>query len=267
MSWYGVLHGLAFLGAWLGWKKIMQDHKISMNDQQEITLLIAMLLSGLVGGRLWFLLTSPLGQALPASQWLRIWEGGTGWYGVLFGGLAGLGAWLWFAKIPQKRLFLATAMDAAALVLPFAQALARWGNYFNHELFGPPTNSWLGIFIPLANRPLGLEQFERFQPLFLYESTSWLLLGLGLWWLASRKVMKEMHPIGTGYYFTLYAFGFGTMRFGLEWLRLDPQLVWLGLRANHWASIAVAGVSLLDKFLRGDSSLKKLDLGNSSGLQ
>jgi prolipoprotein diacylglyceryl transferase len=156
-------------------------------------------------------------------------------------------------------LRIAPLMDVAAPVVPLAQAIGRWGNYFNQELFGRPSKlPWaLRITDPdqLANVPrsycphslgaLGYCLPGTFQPTFLYECI-WDLLTVGVLLLVQRKVRLRR-----GYLFAAYAALYTFGRFWTEYLRIDPSHYYFGLRLNDWTSIAVFAVAAVLLVLKG----------------
>jgi prolipoprotein diacylglyceryl transferase len=120
---------------------------------------------------------------------------------------------------------------APGLVL--AQAIGRWGNWFNQELFGKPTDLPWGLEISLPHRPIGYEQFTTFQPTFLYESLYCLAI-VGVLLLAEKKL-----PLKVGQTFALYVALYTFGRFWFENLRIDPAHDIGPLRLNAWVSILV----------------------------
>lgn len=168
----------------------------------------------------------------------NIWDGGIAIFGALLGG--GLGAWLG-CKWTGVR-FSAFA-DALAPGLILAQAFGRFGNWFNQELYGLPTNLPWGLEIDPSNSafPAGLPDDTLFHPTFLYE-VIWNTLGaLALIWLGRRASMQW------GRLFAVYLIWYGAGRIVWESIRVDPSQVYLGLRVNVWAAIAsvVLGVVIL----------------------
>ena len=187
---------------------------------------------GIVGGRLYHVITDyqlyfgPNGKGLIAA--FRIWDGGLGIWGAIT--LGALGAWI---GARRAGIALPPVADAIAPAIALAQAIGRWGNYFNQELFGKPTTVPWALEIDPAHRPAGYEQFATFQPTFLYESL-WLLgMVLVLVWADKRFRM------GHGRVFALYVLLYCIGRFWIESLRIDDAHHILGLRLNDWTSILV----------------------------
>jgi len=194
---------------------------------------------GILGGRLFHVITHPADYFFEgADLWrvLYVWEGGLAIFGALLGGA--VGAWIG-TRVTGVR-FWAFA-DALAPGLLIAQATGRFGNYFNQELFGAPTDLPWGLEIDPGNPaiPVGLPADTLFHPTFAYESL-WNILGALVIIAATRKLNLQW-----GKAFALYLIWYGAGRFTLEFLRLDVAEVILGLRANQWAALAGIVLGLL----------------------
>jgi prolipoprotein diacylglyceryl transferase len=190
--------------------------------------------AGILGGRLYFDLTTP--KYIPSHWWgpIAVWDGGLGiWGGIALGALVGV----WRAR--RKGLALGPLMDAAAPCLLVAQAIGRVGNYFNQELFGGPSSLPWAIEISPAHRPAGYERYATFHPTFLYELIFDLLFAAFLAWLGSHR---RIRPPGL---FALYVAGYSTFRLFEESLRVDPSEHLLGLRLNFYVAGILAAAGLL----------------------
>jgi prolipoprotein diacylglyceryl transferase len=189
--------------------------------------------AGLIGGRIYFLITTP--AKIPPHWWgpFAIWQGGLGiWGGVAAG--VGVGLWVLHRRLPRDKVLL--FMDAAAPALAVAQAIGRVGNYFNQELFGKPTSLPWGLQISPQFRPPGYERYATFQPTFLYEIVFDLALAGFLVWLGHHR---RIRPPGL---FALYVAGYSGFRIFEETLRIDYSQHILGMRLNFWiASLLCAG--------------------------
>lgn len=188
---------------------------------------------GIIGGRLYHVLSDwqiyfgPDGRGFVAA--LRIWDGGLGIWGAV--ALGALGAWI---GARRQGVPLPPIGDAIAPGIALAQAIGRWGNWFNQELFGRPTDLPWGLEIAVENRPAGYEDFATFHPTFLYESL-WLVgVALVVIWADRRFSM------GHGRAFALYVLLYVSGRLWIELLRIDPANTVAGLRLNVWTSIIVA---------------------------
>jgi prolipoprotein diacylglyceryl transferase len=186
---------------------------------------------GIVGGRIYHVATSwqpYFGSGGHRLDALKIWEGGLGIWGAVT--LGGLGAWI---GCRRHGLRLPPFADAVAPGLLVAQAMGRWGNWFNQELFGRPTTLPWGLRIDPAHRPPGYGQYATFHPTFLYES---------LWCLGAAVVVVWVDRrlrLGHGRAFMLYVALYTAGRFWIELLRIDDANHILGLRVNTWVSTLV----------------------------
>jgi len=193
----------------------------------------------IVGARVFHVLTHPNFYFGPDKDiWavFRIWEGGIAIFGALLGGA--VGAWLG-CRWTGIRFW--TFADALAPGLLLAQALGRFGNWFNQELFGLPTDLPWGLEIDYPNPawPAGLPEGTLFHPTFLYE-VIWNTLGvLVLLWVGKRFVLQW------GRLFGLYLVWYSAGRIVWESIRIDPSEVFLGLRTNVWAAILGVVVGLV----------------------
>ncbi|WP_432829246.1 prolipoprotein diacylglyceryl transferase [Dactylosporangium sp. CA-092794] len=194
---------------------------------------------GIVGARLYHVITSPeayFGENGSLVEALYIWKGGLGiWGGVAAGALG--------AYIACRRIGLPFGMaaDALAVGLPVAQAIGRWGNWFNNELYGKATTlpwglkvyNWdteHGRALEAAGQPIVLGVFH---PTFLYESLWCIGVAVAVWLLDRR------YKFGRGRAFALYVMLYTVGRFWVELLRVDDAHHVLGMRLNNWTSIVV----------------------------
>ncbi|MGZ4651387.1 MAG: prolipoprotein diacylglyceryl transferase [Kineosporiaceae bacterium] len=186
---------------------------------------------GIVGGRLYHVISSPqayFGRGGDPVKALYIWQGGLGIWGAV--ALGGVGAWI---GCRRHGILLPPFADALAPGIAVAQALGRFGNYFNQELYGRATSLPWGLEIDPAHRVAGHETQATYHPTFLYESV-WDLgvAGLVIW--ADRRF-----KLGHGRAFALYVAAYTAGRFWIEGLRIDPANRVLGLRLNEWTSLLV----------------------------
>ncbi len=184
---------------------------------------------GIVGARIYHVVTSPqayFGEGGNPADALRIWNGGLGiWGGVTFGAL---GAWI---ACRRRGISLPPFGDALAPGLALAQAVGRWGNWFNQELFGRPTDLPWGLEIAPAFRPPGYADSATFHPTFLYESL-WLIAMAGILVWADRRFR-----MGHGRVFALYVMLYTAARAMIETVRIDEANTLGGVRINVWVSV------------------------------
>jgi len=186
---------------------------------------------GIIGGRLYHVLTSPdayFGDGGRPLHALYIWQGGLGIWGAI--ALGGVGAWI---GCRRRGIPLPAFADALAPGIVLAQAIGRLGNYFNQELFGKPTDLPWALAIDTAHRPAGYADQATYHPTFLYE----LLWNVGV---AALVVWADRRfRLGHGRAFALYVAAYTVGRAWIEALRIDPAHKVLGLRLNDWTSLLV----------------------------
>jgi len=187
---------------------------------------------GILGGRFFHVITHPNDYFFQGADLLavfRIWEGGLAIYGALIFGALGA-----FIGARQAGIRFTSYLDAVAPGVLLAQAIGRWGNYFNSELFGIPTDLPWGLEISRSNPayPAGLPDGVLFHPTFLYESL-WSLVGVALLLAADRRFELRWGKM-LGLYLVFYSIG----RVWVEAIRIDPSETLLGLRVNIWSAIA-----------------------------
>lgn len=183
---------------------------------------------GIIGARLYHVFTTLDVYARDPLAALQIWNGGLGIYGAVIAGALGV---LLVAR--WRRVPFGVVVDSTAPGLILAQAIGRWGNYFNQEIFGPPTSLPWGLFVDPEYRPAIYAAAERFHPTFLYESLWNVLVGLLLLW-CSRRFWRVWRP---GTLALLYVAAYSLGRFALENLKVDEVLYLGGFRFNLFTSL------------------------------
>ena len=188
---------------------------------------------GLVGGRLYHVITDYqlyFGEDTSPMAALYLWRGGLGVWGAIAMGALGV-----VIGAKRKGIKLLPVLDAMAPGVLVAQALGRWGNWFNQELFGRPTDLPWGLEIDPAHRPVGYLDVEAFHPTFLYESL-WCLAAFALVVWLDRRLR-----LGHGRVLALYVMAYTAGRGWIETLRIDDVQLQdvLGLRLNVWTSVVL----------------------------
>lgn len=237
----------ALAAAWLA----TQEAKRRGKDPEMVwDMLPWLLIGGIIGARLWHVLTpssSNAAMGLTTQYYfqhpleiLKIWKGGLGIFGGIIGGAIALAI---YCRAQKQNFFEWTDIIAPGLLI--AQAIGRWGNFVNQEVYGPPSDLPWAIYIDPAHRLPGFEAVERYHPLFLYESLLTLLGGLLLLYIG-RKYMDKLF---TGDLFLMYLVYYPLVRFGLEFIRLDPSAVGT-ININQTVMLIVGLVALLILVLR-----------------
>ncbi len=246
LKWYGLLIASAVLigvnlSMWLARKRQVDPEIVA-------DLAIWLVLAAIPSARLYYVIFQWQTYARDPVQVFKIWEGGIAIYGAIIGGTI---AAIIFAKL--KRISFWQLGDLVAPSVALGQAIGRWGNFFNSEAFGGPTNLPWKLFIPVENRPFEYRNFEYFHPTFLYESLWNLLVFIILMYLFINDLRRNR--LKTGAIFLIYLIAYGIGRFGVEGLRTDSLM--LGpLRISQVVSlvgIAIGSIGLLWLYVRQKS--------------
>ena len=248
---YGIILMLgALAGAWLATREAKRR-----GYESEIVwdLLTYLLIGGIIGARLWHILTPPPSSGITAGWYLThpldalaIWKGGLGIPGAVIGGVIVL-----YFYCRRHNLNFLKWTDIAAPCLALGQAIGRWGNFFNQELYGAPTNLPWKISIDPDHRLADYLDVEYYHPLFLYEAI-WNLANMLLLLWVSRRYADRLKD---GDIFLTYLIVYPIGRFFLDFLRLDASLVG-GININQtiMAVVAVFSAAALYWRHRGDAS-------------
>src|ERR1700712_441922 len=228
---YGLMYAFAVTAAVL----IVRRRWSKLGGDPELPFQVAIWAfpAGLLGGRLYFDITSF--NEMPHTWWgpFAVWDGGLGIWGGIAGGAA-VGIW----RVHRAGVSVPTFMDCTAPALLVAQAIGRIGNYFNQELFGGPTSLPWALQITPAHRPAGYAAYATFHPTFPSDCTLARARAPSRVW---RGPPRRIRPPGL---FALYVTGYSAFRIFEESLRVDPAHHYLGERLNFWVAIVLALVGL-----------------------
>jgi len=238
---YGILITLGVIAA--AFMGQAEAKRRGMNPEFIWDALFWVVLAGIIGARIWHILTPPPSMVAQGitTKWylmhpldmLNIRNGGLGIPGAVIG--VALALWIYCRR---KGISFLTWADVVAPGVALAQAIGRWGNFFNQEVYGLPTNLPWKIYIDPLHRVEGYQNFEYFHPLFLYESL-WNVVNMAvLLWLA-RRFEKWLKP---GDIFLIYMIMYSIGRFSLDFLRLDAAQVG-GINLNQTFVVIVALVA------------------------
>lgn len=229
--WYGFFITLAIVAGLLVTLKLAKRYKI----KKEIIfdLFFYVVIFGILGARIFYILYNPLYFFQNPLDVFKIWHGGLAIHGGLTFGFLIL--WRQTKKMGIEFWKLASAVVPG---IALGQVIGRWGNYFNQEVFGRPTDVAWSIPIDLWNRPAGFEMFEYFHPAFLYESIGSLVIFVVLL-LMHRWVIRPGHTsyvIRNTLIVASYLLLYSILRFSLEFLRIDEILMVAGVRITQLIS-------------------------------
>ncbi len=237
--WYGLFIVLGILTALAISFQLAKYYNLTTDIIFDLSFWL--IIGGIIGARLYdIFLQLPYYYQHP-WQTLAIWKGGLAIHGGLIAGL--FIVWS-FACRKQINFWRLGAILAPGLAI--AQSIGRWGNYFNQELFGLPTNLPWGIPINLINRPWQYINSPFFQPTFLYESLGCLIIGLALiiWNFYAIKNKKNDHNFQVCSV-SVYMISYSILRFSLEFIRIDEAPVVWGLRWPQLASLVIIAAFVL----------------------
>lgn len=242
---YGII---LMLGAVAGALLATREAKRHGQDPNTVwDLFTYLLIGGILGARLWHVLTPSPSTGITAGWYfthpldaLAIWKGGLGIPGAVIGGLI---AMLFYSR--KTGINFAEWTDIVAPSVALGQAIGRWGNFFNQELYGAPTNLPWKLYIDSAHRLPGYTEVAYYHPLFLYESI-WNLGNMFLLLWISRRYTDSLKK---GDVFLVYLIVYPVGRFLLEFLRLDSSLVG-GININQTFMAVVAICAGLALYLR-----------------
>ncbi|MBT4210141.1 MAG: prolipoprotein diacylglyceryl transferase [Candidatus Komeilibacteria bacterium] len=219
IHWYGLILVLAIIIATLVARQYFLKKSIIKASQFE-DLVFYLIIISLIGARFGHVVFFNFSYYLQNPiDVFKVWHGGLSIQGALLFGFLTVVFWAHRNKINFWKL-----TDGIVLALPLGQAIGRWGNYFNQELFGGPTNAWWGIPIAFANRVEGYRNFIYFHPTFFYESILNIILFIVLYTISKKFKLK------IGVLTLTYFIGYGLIRFFMEFVRIDDTLILAGLR-------------------------------------
>jgi phosphatidylglycerol:prolipoprotein diacylglycerol transferase len=241
----------AVMAAWLSQRLL---RKMGQDPEMVWDGFFWVIILGIIGARIYHVLTPSRYSGITTEYYLRhplqilqMWDGGLGMPGALIGGALGLYV---FAK--RQKLNFAMMLDAVAPGVALAQAIGRWGNFINQELYGKPTDLPWCIKIDPVHRLPDYSEFSCFHPLFLYESLWNLLNAIFLLWLFRRHRKKLIN----GDLFLIYMITYPIGRFLLEYLRLDYVQIG-GINFNQTLMLIVALCAGIVLFIRHRPAARK----------
>ncbi len=235
---YGIILMLGAVAG--GWLATRESKRRGYDPELVWDLLVYLIIGGVIGARLWHIFTPPpssIAQGFTTQYYLThpldaiaIWKGGLGIPGTIIGGMIAL---YLYCRSHKFNFFEWT--DIAAPSIALGQAIGRWGNFFNQELYGAPTNLPWKIYIDPAHRLSGFENVSYYHPLFLYESILNLANMFLLLWVSRQYKNKLKY----GDVFLVYLIFYPVVRFSLDFLRLDASQV-AGININQTLAAVVA---------------------------
>jgi len=208
---YGLTMAASILLGYFVARKFSWRFGISKSEVDDIAFWITII--GALGARIYYVIFDWQLYSSDFSEIYKIWHGGLSIYGAIISGLAFI---IFYAR--KKAYSIYQLLDLVALSLPLAQALGRFGNFFNQEAFGIPTNLPWKMYVSLINRPIQYQQYDFFHPTFLYEA---LWNAVVFLFLSKFLLSKVKTGVLAFTYLGLYSLG----RFFIESIRLDSSYI------------------------------------------
>ena len=251
VHWYGFL---IVTGILLGARVAMHQAKAAGQSPEYIwDMMLFVVLAAVIGARVYHVFSQPSNGLIGWEHYKRhpieifyIWQGGLGIYGAIIGGVIGVGLFCWRRKLNPLQW-----LDILSPGMAIGQAIGRWGNYMNQELYGPPTTLPWGLKIAPEYRILSYADLNQypvdtlFHPTFLYESLGALIVSLVLIWIAERFRDRILR----GDMLLFYLAGYSLVRFFTEFLRPDAWRAGVLAAAQIFALVSI-GFSLLVLLIR-----------------
>ena len=274
IRWYGMLISISVIIGLFISKKLAKSRNI--NPQYISDILPSLIISSIIGARAYYVIfewrqysgnnffTSfdLFNNEIQIPSFLAIWQGGIAIHGGLIGGFLCI---LFFCK--SKNIHLKSFIDILIPSIILGQAIGRWGNFFNNEAFGIPTNLPWKLFIPIQNRPIEFINYQFFHPTFIYESLWNFLIFILLITIFYKQNNKS--SVRPGFISCFYLIGYSLGRFWIEGLRIDPLCVGGlppfcdgGLRMAQFISIFLFSSGLIGIFFLRLKSYKNKTRNN-----
>ena len=230
--WYGIFFALAFLAAFqISLLFVKQKYSENKEDilKNVYDLIFYLIIFGVLGARIYYVILNLHYYLTNPYEIIMLNHGGLSIHGGLFGAII---AAIIYTK--NKKLDFHKYADIFAIGLPIGQAIGRWGNFFNSEAFGRPTEGFLKVLIPLEKRPLEYFEYQYFQPTFFYEFL-WNLFVFLILYFIIKKYFSDKSGIIFYSYLILYSIG----RIFIEFLRTDSVMYIGGISIAIWVSFLI----------------------------
>ena len=274
IRWYGLLISISVVIGLFISKKLAKSRNI--NPQYISNILPSLIISSIIGARAYYVIFewrqysgsnfftsfNLFNNVIQIPSFIAIWQGGIAIHGGLIGGFLCI---LYFCK--SKNIHLKTFIDILIPSIILGQSIGRWGNFFNNEAFGIPTDLPWKLFIPIQNRPIEFINYQFFHPTFIYESLWNFLIFVFLITIFYQQSNKN--SVRPGFISCLYLIGYSFGRFWIEGLRIDPLCIGGippfcdgGLRMAQFISIFLFSSGLIGIFFLKLKSYKNKKRNN-----
>jgi len=252
VHWYGLLVVTGFLVGFSVFYYLFKKYQLKTDGAYN--LFFYTIIFGLIGARVYYIFYAWSYYSQHPLDILKVWQGGLAIHGAI---IAAVVVIYFYSKKKGWSVWLIT--DLAATALPLSLAIGRWGNYFNQELFGRPTDLPWGIPVAVVSRPAEFINFTHFHPTFLYEFILDLILFGILMFIHFRKFRNQKLEIRnwkSGNITLLFLFGYSLIRFLMEFLRVDYSPVFWGMRWAQLVSLIIMVAVIIFWFIRKKKFLR-----------
>lgn len=250
--WYGLLMVIGIIAGLATTVYLGKKHNIKQDTILDLAFYLV--IASILGARIYDIFLELPYYSLHPWAVFKIWQGGLAIHGALIAGALTI---YWFTKKYKLSFIKLAAIITPGLAL--GQAIGRWGNYFNQELFGRPTSLPWGIPIDFPFRPAQFADSTYFHPTFLYESLGDLLIFAILFYVVNKfSAIKDRQQRYINYRFILlgYLLAYSVLRFALEFIRIDNAPTLFGLRWPQVTSLAIIACSVFIYFKQYNESKK-----------
>lgn len=234
IRYYGLMYIIAIALALFFIKRDIEKFKLNVSYKELENAIFWVVIFGILGARIYHVIPNWDYYSKNLLEIIAVWHGGLAIYGGIIGGI--IGGYI-ISRIKNWN-FLRMA-DITIPYLALGQAIGRWGNFFNKEAYGPPTDVLWAIYIPPENRIRGFENYDYFHPTFWYESILNYLNFAFLLYFRNSKFYKN-----NGQVLSIYILNYGIIRFFMEFQRIDTDVVF-GIKFAHIFSIIAILLGIL----------------------
>lgn len=231
IHYYGITMALAVLAGW--WLANYRAGVFGLSSEYLDKLFVRLVIGGFVGARVYHVFSSWAYYLQYPLEIVQVWHGGLSIFGALGGAFVVL---FIYQRLHSLKVSFLQLLDLLALPVLLGQIIGRFGNLFNYEALGGPTNLPWGLFVPASFRPESFKDFAFFHPFPVYEQV------LNLVCLLVLLRFEKRFKLAPGAVFFGYLFLYGGVRFSLEWLRTDSVLLWGQVPVNAVTSLLMCGI-------------------------
>lgn len=233
IRWYGVLIAAA---VYLSYLIISKRYARYYKDNNFELIFLVILFSGLIGARIGFVIQNSSYYSSHIADIFKIYQGGLSIHGAIIAGVIALAI---LSRVLHKNFFALANLISPEVILSIA--IGRWGNFFNQEIIGQPTDNFIKMYVSPTARPAGFEGFSFFHPVFLYESL--ILFALYLFLISNPERVKK-------YGLIYLLIGYCVARIVVEFFRIDYKPIFAVLDLAQWVSFGIIIITIITLTLR-----------------